>query len=127
MSPNYFAKLLYRDSLKFVGEQSMSTDERRVWVRHNIDRALDIKTTKQTHTRGLNDISAGGASIQGGVAEFEDEAIEIGTDDFGNFKASVVREWDDGFAVEFDIEDDDKYSLQEDLEAFRRENDMMPE
>ena len=45
-------------------------------------------------------------------------------DDIGNFEASVVREWDDGFAVAFDMDEDDKYSLQEDLEEFRRERDI---
>ncbi len=105
----------------------MDAKERRVWERYNFERSLDIKTAKQTHSRELNDISASGASIQGNAAGFDDELIEIGMDDFGNFPASVVRKWDDGFAVQFDIEDDDQYSLQEDLEAFRRENDLMPE
>jgi len=105
----------------------MDAKERRVWERHNLEKSVEIKTDQVTHSRALSDISAGGASIQGNAAEFDDELVEIGLDDFGNFTGSVVRSWDDGFAVEFDLEEDDKFSLQEDLEAFRRENDLMPE
>ncbi len=105
----------------------MDAKERRVWERYNLERSLDIKTANQTHSRGLNDISASGASIQGNAGGFDDEVIKINIDDFGILPASVVRNWVDGFAVRFDIEDDDQYSLQEDLEAFRRENDLMPE
>ena len=62
--------------------------------------------------------------MQGDVADFDDGEIEIEIENFGNFAASVVREWDDGFAVEFDLDEDDRYSLQEDLEEFKRENDL---
>ncbi|MEE8350783.1 MAG: PilZ domain-containing protein [Rhodospirillales bacterium] len=105
----------------------MDGKERRVWERHNIEKVVDIKTVQHTHSRDLDDMSAGGASVHGSLSEADDELVEIVIDDFGNFPASVVREWDDGFAVQFDIEEDEKFSLQEDLEAFRRENDLMPE
>jgi len=105
----------------------MSAEERRVWERFNLEKSLDVITAQHTQTRKMIDMSAGGASVHGSLEELGDEVVEIGTDDFGNFTASVVREWEDGFAVEFAIKDDAKYSLQEDLEAFRRENDLMPE
>lgn len=62
--------------------------------------------------------------MQGDAADFDGGEIEIDIDNFGNFAASVVREWDDGFAVEFEMGEDDRYSLQEDLEEFKRENDL---
>ncbi len=101
----------------------MDETDKRAWKRYILEKKADIKTAEHTHRRELKDLSAGGASMQGDVADFDDEDIEIDIDDFGNFAASVVREWDDGFAVAFDMDEDDKYSLQEDLEEFRREHD----
>ncbi len=103
----------------------MNREDARKWKRYNFEKLANIKTAKHTHSRDINDMSAGGASIQGDILEFEDEVIEIITDDFGNLTGSIIREWDDGFAVKFDLDEEDKYSLQEDLEAFRRENDLM--
>ena len=105
----------------------MDAKERRVLERYNLERTVEIKAGHSTHFRELNDISGSGASVHGNTSDFDDEVTEMGADDLGKFTASVVRKWDDGFAVEFDIEDGDRYSLQEDLEAFRRENDLMPE
>ena len=102
----------------------MDETDKRTWARFNLEITADIKTAEHTYRREINDVSAGGASMQGDVANFDDEDIEIDIDDIGNFAASVVREWDDGFAVEFDMDEDDKYSLQEDLEEFRREHDL---
>lgn len=102
----------------------MDETDKRTWERYNLEKTADIKTAEHTHRRELNDMSAGGASMQGDVADFDDGEIEIGIDEFGNFAASVVREWDDGFAVAFDMDEDDRYSLQEDLETFRREHDL---
>ena len=102
----------------------MDETDKRTWERFNLEITADIKTAEHTHRRELNDVSAGGASLQGDVADFDDEDIEIDIDDIGHFAASVVREWDDGFAVAFDMDEDDKYSLQEDLEEFRREHDL---
>ena len=45
-------------------------------------------------------------------------------DDFGEFEGAIVRRWEDGLALEFNLEEDDQFSLEEDLEAFRRENDL---
>lgn len=102
----------------------MDGKNRRVWERHNLEKVVEIKTAQHTHSRDLDEMSAGGASVHGSFSQTGDELVEIAIDDFGSFPASVVREWDDGFAVQFDIEEDDKLSLQEDLDAFRRENDL---
>ena len=102
----------------------MDETDKRSWERYGLEKSADIKTAKDTHRRELNDLSAGGASMQGDVADFDDGEIEIDIGEFGNFAASVVREWDDGFAVEFEMDEDDRYSLQEDLEEFKRENDL---
>jgi hypothetical protein len=45
--------------------------------------------------------------------------------EFGDISASLVREWDDGFSVEFNLTEEDQYSLQEDMESFVRENDLI--
>lgn len=102
----------------------MDETDKRSWQRYDLEKTADIKTAKHTHRRELNDLSAGGASMQGDAADFDGGEIEIDIDNFGHFAASVVREWDDGFAVEFEMGEDDRYSLQEDLEEFKRENDL---
>ena len=45
--------------------------------------------------------------------------MELSIDDFGEYHASVVRQWDESVALPFDLNEDDQYSLQEELEAFR--------
>ncbi len=104
-------------------------NNRRECERHRIEIKVDIITTQSAFTGDLNDLSAAGASISRDILDekiiiTDDELINITIDGFGDLSGSVVREWDDGLAVQFVIDDDDKYSLQEDLDAFRRENDL---
>ena len=47
--------------------------------------------------------------------------MELTFDDLGEFDASVVRQWDECVSLMLDLEKDEKYSLQEELEAFHRD------
>lgn len=113
----------------------MNDLNRRLWKRFDVANTADIKTVKFAFTGDLNDLSGSGASIHRGLAKIahekivitDAEMIDITIEDFGDFSGNIVREWEDGFAVQFDIEEDDKYALQEDLEAFMRENDLTPD
>ena len=103
---------------------SKNGDERRRWRRLAIEKAAQVKAKGAPYVGTTKDISAGGASID---AEFEalgEESVEVSIDEFGEYDAVVVRQWDTGVALLFDIDEDDQYELQVELEAFRRENDL---
>jgi len=102
----------------------MSAQNRRNWERFPLERPARLKVNNADHTRDITDVSAGGASLRGQVVGSSADEIEIGLEDFGEFSATVVRQWDNGFAVMFEIAEEDQYSLQEDVESFMRENDL---
>ena len=99
-------------------------DERRRWHRHAIEKTADVKANGAPYAGKTKDISAGGASVDVELDDLGDVSVEISIDDIGEYDAAVVRQWDKGVALIFDIEEDDQYALQEELEAFRRENDF---
>lgn len=99
--------------------------ERRRWTRHELEATAELRVEQATHLRPLGDLSGGGASIQGAKPPGGARRLDVALDDFGAFSGSIVRDWDDGFAVAFDLEEDDRYSLQEDIDSFMRENDLM--
>ena len=62
-----------------------------------------------------------GASLEAEIESLGDETVELTFDDLGEFDASVVRQWDECVSLMLDLEEDEKYSLQEELEAFHRD------
>ncbi|MCH8237936.1 MAG: PilZ domain-containing protein [Proteobacteria bacterium] len=103
---------------------SESGDDKRRWRRVAMDKAVEVRAGGTQYSGTINDISAGGASLTAGIETLGDNPVELSIDDFGEYQASVVRHWDEGVALAFDLDEDDQYSLQEELEAFRRENDL---
>ncbi len=103
---------------------SKSGDNRRRWKRVAIDKAAEVRVEGILYGGTTNDISAGGASFNVEIGTLSEESAELSIDDLGEYDVSVVRKWDDGFAVIFDLNEDDQYSLQEELESFRREIDL---
>lgn len=102
----------------------MSEQERRRWMRHEHETLARLHVNEDTYARSLSDISGSGAAIRGINPTDEKGRLKIKLEQFGEFTGSVVRDWDDGFAVAFDTSEDDQYSLQEDIESFMRENDL---
>ncbi len=103
---------------------SKNGDNRRRWRRLAIEKAAQVKAKGVPYEGTTQDISAGGASLDGDIEELGDDLVEISIDEIGEYDASVVRQWDTGVALLFEIDEDDQYALQEELEAFRRENDL---
>ena len=103
---------------------SKNGDNRRRWRRLAIEKAAKVKANGTLHAGTTKDISGGGASIDADIEALGDVSVEISIDEFGDYDAAVVRQWDTGVALLFDIDEDDQYALQEELEAFRRENDL---
>ncbi len=103
---------------------SKNGDDRRRWRRLAIEKAAEVKANGAPYAGTTKDISAGGASIDVEIEALGEESVELSIDEFGDFDASVVRQWDTGVVLMFDIDEDHRYALQEELEAFRRENDL---
>ena len=103
---------------------SKNGDDRRKWRRLAIEKAARVKANGAPYAGTAKDISGGGALIDLEIEALGGVSVEISIDEFGDFDASVVRQWDTGVALIFDINEDDRYALQEELEAFRRENDL---
>jgi hypothetical protein len=83
-----------------------------------------IKIRERILFSKVQDVSGGGASFEGPPAFDVGEALEIELEAFGSVPGALVRKWDDGYSVAFDLDDDDRNSLQEDMESFMRENDL---
>ena len=101
-----------------------SGDDKRHWRRVAMDKAAEVKVAGVPYPGTINDMSAGGVSLTAEIETLGDDPVELSIDDFGEYQAAVVRQWDEGVALVFDLNEDDQYSLQEELEAFRRENDF---
>ena len=98
-----------------------SKENRRRWKRVAIDKAAEVRVEGTPYAVTTDDISAGGASFKVEIGTLSEESAELSIDDLGDYDVSVVRKWDDGIAVMFDLNEDDQYALQEELESFRRE------
>ncbi|MBT3557436.1 MAG: PilZ domain-containing protein [Rhodospirillales bacterium] len=103
----------------------MDGSERRQWTRYELTMTAQVRTGDFIESHDISDFSAGGASLQGQVPANDIQSIEVALDKFGAFPASVVRGWDDGFAVRFEHGDGGRNALQEDIDSFMRENDLM--
>ena len=103
---------------------SKNRDNRRRWKRVAIDKAAEVRVDGTPYPVTADDISAGGASFNAEIGALGQESVELSIDELGDYDVSVVRKWDDGFAVTFDLNEDDQYALQEELESFRRELDL---
>lgn len=102
----------------------MDGKERRRWKRHRLNSTAKIKIRERILFSKVQDVSGGGAAFEGPSEFTAGEALEIELETLGTVPGSLVREWDNGFSVAFDLGDDDRDSLQEDLESFMRENDL---
>jgi hypothetical protein len=106
----------------------MDTDkpgEKRRHARHAVDRAVNAVSGGRKHKGRLRDISASGAAIQTDGELDADAHVEIEIEDMEDLSGRVARSFDDGFAVEFELEDDDEDYLLDEIaaldDAIRRE------
>ncbi len=101
--------------------------ERRKWQRLAIESEAELKNhnfiNSQDHVVKVLDISGGGALLSVDTTQLNEDPMGLSILNIGNYDAVVVRQWDDKAAVVFPHDEDDQYSLQEELEIFCREND----
>ena len=92
-------------------EQSEKRRHRRVAV----SKSVQAKTESRQYDGSVRDISAGGAALNV-EAEVEHESeVELDIEDLGPLLGTVARLYDDGFAVEFDLDEEEEERLLTEL------------
>lgn len=99
-------------------------DDKRQWKRLRMDGAAEVRSGGKPYPGSITDVSAGGASLGANIGDLSGAAVAVSIDNFGDYDCAVVRQWDDGMAVMFDLAEEDQYSLDEDIESFCRENNL---
>ena len=102
----------------------MAKGEKRRHVRIKVDKPVKIRDEKGEYEGQLSDISYSGAAVSGEALEFEeDQGLEVDSEEFGRLSGNVVRELDDGFAMAFDMDDEAKEDLVDEITGHRSGGD----
>ena len=67
----------------------------------------------------MKDISAGGAALSVEAEVDEESQVELDIEDLSPLLGTVARTYDDGFAVEFDLDEEDEDRLLTELTELR--------
>ena len=97
--------------------------DRRSWQRVSIDSGAELNVSDANHSARVIDISAGGALLSVKSNVLNEDPMALSILQFGKYDVAVVRQWNDRIAVKFHHDEEDQDTLQEDLDAFCREND----
>jgi hypothetical protein len=100
----------------------MAAQERRRGKRYKVDKAVTIRDGAEERNGRLKDISAGGAAVSAEDIDVyfdEEQELELELDDFGTLPGNVVRTLDDGFAMEFDLDEEGEEQLISEITGFR--------
>ena len=90
---------------------SNSDRDRRRHPRIAVSRPVRAKSGAREHRGATKDISGNGAALEID-AELEDEnLVELDIEDMSRVSGRVARWFDDGFAIEFDIDEDEEARL----------------
>ncbi len=87
----------------------MTGKEQRRNTRVKVDKAVKFRDGSGQHDGQLANISSSGAAINAEVLDVnleDDQELELESEDFGTLPGNVVRTLDDGFAMEFDLDEE---------------------
>ena len=97
-----------------MAEKNDQADKRR-HRRVSVSKSVQAKTDSRNIEGSVTDISAGGAALCVD-AEVEDESpVELDIEDMSPVSGTVARSYDDGFAVEFDLDEEEEDRLLTEL------------
>ena len=99
--------------------EKRSADKRR-HPRVPTDKTVRARSNGREHKGRLKDISAGGAAINSDESLNADDPVDIEIEDMKELTAKVTRSLDDGYAVEFDLDDGDAEYLLDEMSAISR-------
>ncbi|MDP6805678.1 MAG: PilZ domain-containing protein [Rhodospirillales bacterium] len=88
-----------------------SGSEKRRHPRVRVDKPVRAKAEGREHSGSLTDISAGGAALRVTAEIDEETEVELDIEDLRDLSGRVARVLDDGFAVEFELDEDEEDSL----------------
>ena len=90
-------------------------DEKRRHPRHPLQTEVRLEINGETVIGQSNDISMGGISINTSI-DFDNNAfVQMHVETIGEMTGRVVRQFDEGVAVEFDENEEEKRRLEESL------------
>ena len=98
----------------------MTGDEKRRHPRYTTDKAVRTVSKGRVRKGRLKDISASGAAIQSDEPFEDTDPVEIEIEDMADKSGKVARQIDDGFAVEFDVDEEGKDDLLDELSEIER-------
>jgi hypothetical protein len=112
-----------------LGDKSMAKGEsgieKRRHPRVRVERSVRATAEGREHSGSVTDISVGGAALRVDAEIGEEAEIELDIEDLGDLSGHVRRLLDDGFAVEFELDEDEEERLVAELiginEAIRSE------
>lgn len=93
--------------------------------RYVVRKPVRAKTAGRELQGEIKDISAGGAALLVDTHLENEQFVELhleglGVEDLGPLSAQVVRVYEKGFAVRFNLDDKEKERLAEELAKFRK-------
>jgi len=95
----------------------------RRYARFLVPGNLPVKITGEDgreQDAAVTDISAGGAGLIVDGLFGNNDFVEIHMDGFGGLPGRVARKFAQGIGVEFDISENQREAIEEDLRAFRK-------
>ena len=97
------------------------TGERRRHKRYASTKAVRARAEGGKGEGSLKDISISGAAVATELTVDQRDAVELDIDDLDPLFGHVARTFDDGFAVEFELDGDDEQRLLSELSALHED------
>jgi hypothetical protein len=98
----------------------MTGGEKRRHPRIQTDKAVRAVSKGRVRKGRLKDISASGAAIHSDEPFDDTDPVEIEIEDMADKSGKVARQFDDGFAVEFDLDEEGQDDLLDELSELER-------
>ncbi len=97
-----------------MAEENGQVDKRR-HRRVSVSKSVQAKTESRQYQGKVTDISANGAALSIDAEVDEEGRVELDIEDLSPLSGTVARSYDDGFAVEFDLDEDEEDRLLSEL------------
>ena len=101
-----------------MAEENDQANKRR-HRRISVSKSVQAKTESRQYKGSVKDISAGGAALSVEAEVDEESQVELDIEDLSPLLGTVARTYDDGFAVEFDLDEEDEDRLLTELTELR--------
>lgn len=92
-------------------DQANNRRHRRV----NVSKSFQAKTESRNYQGSVTDISASGAALSVDADVAQESLVELDIEDMSPLSGIVARAYDDGFAVEFDLDEEEEARLLSEL------------